>query len=122
MTVLVTALMPEALARKLADVLMEGEHHLAIGAAGAFEQAPPDWRFEAWFEEAPDLGELTATVRRILGADADKFTFEHKEIADTDWVAKGEEELPPVRAGRFVVHGAHARARLRPNDIGIEVE
>lgn len=122
MTVLVTALMPEALARRLADILMEGEHHLAIGAAGAFEQAPPDWRFEGWFEEAPDLGEFTATVRRILGADAAGIAFEHKHVPDVDWVAKGEEDLPPVRAGRFVVHGRHARPRVRPNDIGIEIE
>jgi ribosomal protein L11 methyltransferase len=27
-----------------------------------------------------------------------------------------------VRAGRFLVHGAHDRARIRPNDISIEIE
>jgi ribosomal protein L11 methyltransferase len=27
-----------------------------------------------------------------------------------------------VRAGRFIVHGAHDRARVAPNDIGIEIE
>jgi ribosomal protein L11 methyltransferase len=30
--------------------------------------------------------------------------------------------LTPVEAGRFVVHGAHARARVRANRIGIEIE
>jgi ribosomal protein L11 methyltransferase len=122
MTVLLTAMMSETLARTLADVLMEGEHHLAIAAAGAFEQAPPDWRFEAWFEEAPDLGEFTATVHRILGSAADGIVFDQKLIPSTDWVAKGEEDLPPVRAGRFIVHGHHARPLLRPNDLGIEIE
>lgn len=122
MTVLLTAMMSETLARTLADVLMEGEHHLAIFAAGAFEQSPPEWRFEAWFEEAPDLGEFTATVRRILGPAADAIAFDQKLIPATDWVAKGEEDLPPVRAGRFVVHGHHARPLLRPNDIGLEIE
>ena len=30
--------------------------------------------------------------------------------------------MRPVRAGRFIVHGAHDRAGLRANDIGIEIE
>ncbi len=30
--------------------------------------------------------------------------------------------LKPVACGRFIVHGAHDRARVRPNDIGIEIE
>ena len=27
-----------------------------------------------------------------------------------------------MRAGRFIVHGAHDRAHIKPNDIGIEIE
>jgi ribosomal protein L11 methyltransferase len=30
--------------------------------------------------------------------------------------------LAPVTAGRFIVHGAHDRARIPPNRIGIEIE
>ena len=30
--------------------------------------------------------------------------------------------LEPVRAGRFLVHGAHDRAALRANDVGVEIE
>ena len=32
------------------------------------------------------------------------------------------EDLVPVPAGRFVVHGAHDRARIAPNKLGIEIE
>lgn len=32
-------------------------------------------------------------------------------IPDLDWVAETQKALPPVRAGRFVVHGSHDRAR-----------
>jgi ribosomal protein L11 methyltransferase len=39
-----------------------------------------------------------------------------------DWVANSLAGLAPVRAGRFLVHGAHDRARLRANDVGIEIE
>ena len=37
-------------------------------------------------------------------------------------MAQSLADLKPVRAGRFLVHGAHDRAKLRANDIGIEIE
>jgi ribosomal protein L11 methyltransferase len=37
-------------------------------------------------------------------------------------VANSLAGLKPVRAGRFLVHGAHDRARVRGNDVGIEIE
>ena len=39
-----------------------------------------------------------------------------------DWVKASLEGLAPVRAGRFVVHGQHDRARVPPNKLGIEIE
>ncbi len=39
-----------------------------------------------------------------------------------DWVRATLEELVPVGAGRFVVHGQHDRARVAPNKLGVEVE
>ena len=39
-----------------------------------------------------------------------------------DWVKATLEELVPVRAGRFIVHGAHDRSKVPPNKIGIEIE
>jgi ribosomal protein L11 methyltransferase len=43
-------------------------------------------------------------------------------LDDIDWVAKSLEGLKPVRAGRFLVHGAHDRDKLLIGDIGIEIE
>ncbi|HEY1311301.1 MAG TPA: 50S ribosomal protein L11 methyltransferase, partial [Pseudolabrys sp.] len=43
-------------------------------------------------------------------------------MAAADWVAQSLSGLKPVRAGRFLVHGAHDRARVKSNDIGIEIE
>jgi ribosomal protein L11 methyltransferase len=45
-----------------------------------------------------------------------------ERIPGADWVARSLAGLRPVRAGRFIVHGAHDRAGLRANDIGIEIE
>ena len=39
-----------------------------------------------------------------------------------DWVKASLEDLVPVPAGRFVVHGQHDRARVPPNKLGIEIE
>jgi ribosomal protein L11 methyltransferase len=39
-----------------------------------------------------------------------------------DWVKASLEDLVPVPAGRFVVHGQHDRERITPNKIGIEIE
>lgn len=121
-TTLLTALTSESIATTLADRLMQGEHHLPLSAVGAFEQEPPYWRFEAWFAETPDLGDVAMTVRGILGTAADALRFEQKLIDDTDWVAKSLEDLPPVKAGRFVIHGAHDRHKVRANDIAVEIE
>lgn len=45
-----------------------------------------------------------------------------EDIPDFDWVAKSLEGLKPVRAGRFLVHGSHDREKVRPGDIGIEID
>ncbi|HMQ56987.1 MAG TPA: 50S ribosomal protein L11 methyltransferase [Rhizobiaceae bacterium] len=54
-----------------------------------------------------------------LGLEAD---IAEEKLPDIDWVAKSLEDLPPVRVGRFVVHGAHDRDAVRASDIGIEIE
>lgn len=48
---------------------------------------------------------------------------EREEIdASIDWMQSVLADLKPVRAGRFLVHGAHDRQRVAANDIGIEIE
>ncbi len=43
-------------------------------------------------------------------------------MAAADWVARSLAGLTPVAAGRFIVHGAHDRAGVGANRIGIEIE
>src|SRR5262249_12303602 len=43
-------------------------------------------------------------------------------VAPKDWVKASLADLVPVPAGRFVVHGAHDRARVPPNKLAIEIE
>src|SRR5215472_10236298 len=107
-------------AQKIADALAES---LAAEqfAASAFEEAPGRWSLAIHFRQRPDEAIVRALIASAAGsAAAHALVFE--TLAPTDWVRKSLEGLAPVEAGRFVVHGAHDRARVRANRIGIEIE
>ncbi|WP_206454206.1 50S ribosomal protein L11 methyltransferase [Aurantimonas marina] len=48
--------------------------------------------------------------------------IEREELPDKDWMADVLKTLKPVRAGRFLVHGAHDREKIAANDLSIEIE
>jgi ribosomal protein L11 methyltransferase len=110
----------EQTARKLAAFL--GESLDAESAAcAAFEDNAGRWQVAVHFRQAPEEASLRSLVAVAAGEAASRLlTIE--PVAATDWVAQSLADLKPVRAGRFLVHGAHDRARVRANDIGIEIE
>lgn len=120
-TLLITAKLSEQQAKLLADGLMEGEHFLPVQAAAAFEDAPPHWRFEAWSDQGIDQSDFLNTARLLTG-DATLNGFRYHKVDDQDWVKKSLADLPPVRAGRFVIYGAHDRDKGRANEKCIEIE
>lgn len=72
-----------------------------------------------------DTGSMSETERRILRiatAEGSGIAITREEVPDIDWVAKSLEGLQPVRAGGFLVYGAHDRDKLRAGEIGIEIE
>jgi ribosomal protein L11 methyltransferase len=80
-----------------------------------------DWTVVLYFNEPPDEHVVRATLSAAAG-DAAANAVRFDRIATKDWVQESLSHLPPVRAGRFVVHGAHDRTRIMPNRIGIEIE
>lgn len=54
------------------------------------------------------------------GAHAGKPVLE--TLPETNWVAVSQAALPPVMAGRFIVHGSHDRARFLMRRTAIEIE
>ena len=92
---------------------------------GAMGTLLPDsdcpWQAELYFGEAPDRDAIRALVADIIGAEAAKALI-FEEVAAQDWIATSLEGMKPVDAGRFSVHGAHDRARLKPNRFNIEIE
>jgi len=109
-----------ATAQNIADALAES---LAADefAASAFEDASGRWSLAIYFREPPDAAAVRALIASLAGAPAAQ-ALRFETLAPADWVRDSLEGLAPVEAGRFVVHGAHARARVRENRIGIQVE
>ena len=68
---------------------------------------------EALYDAMPD-GEL---LSRLAGK-----TVHVQLLSDTDWIKLSQEGLPPVRAGRFFVYGAHDKGRVPPGVIPIRIE
>jgi ribosomal protein L11 methyltransferase len=90
-------------------------------ACAAFEGDDGRWQLAIHFREAPNEVALRALLETASDAKAaGALTIEPVEAAD--WVAQSLSGLVPVHAGRFIVHGAHDRDKVRPNEIGIEIE
>jgi len=107
-------------AHRLFDALMEA-FEAGETAVAASEERTGAWTVEIYFEHAPDQDAVRTLVGDLAGnAVAERVAF--TTVAARDWVAQSLEGLPPVAAGRFVVHGAHDRDRTPPNRIGIEIE
>ena len=100
----------------LTEIFFEGE-----AAIAAFERPDGRWDVTVHFADPPDQALLRELVTRAAGADiAEGIAFDTVEAKD--WVKASLEDLVPVPAGRFVVHGQHDRDRVPPNKLGIEIE
>jgi ribosomal protein L11 methyltransferase len=110
----------EPTARRLAAYLGE-----IFGAedtvCAAFEDDSGQWQAAIHFREPPDEVKLRAQVALAAG-DKAAVALTIERVAPADWVKESLSRLRPVRAGRCIVHGAHDRASVKPNDIGIEIE
>jgi ribosomal protein L11 methyltransferase len=76
-------------------------------AVSWFEEKPGKFRIEVYVPTKQDA----ASVEAIVGAAAPELHLKIKKVKPADWVAMSLEGLPAVRAGRFIVAGAHALAR-----------
>lgn len=117
----------EAEARTIADIMVE-TFDPAETAAAAFEESPSTadwnrgpWVVEVYFGRTPNEAAIRALVAAVAG-EAAAHAVSFGRVVERDWVKNALDGMPPVRAGRFVVHGAHDRARAHSNDIALEIE
>ena len=110
----------EQTARRVVDRLNESFFE-GQAAIAAFERSDGRWDITMHFADAPDQAQVRDLVGIAAGDDvAADITFDTVEAKD--WVKATLEELVPVRAGRFIVHGRHDRSKVPPNKLGIEIE
>ncbi len=89
--------------------------------AAAFAGDDGCWQMAVYFRRSPDEAAVRALVRLAAGDEA-AAALSFEALAEKDWVAESLAGLAPVRAGRFMVHGSHHRARVPVNALGIEIE
>ena len=100
----------------LTEIFFEGE-----AAVAAFERPDGRWDVTVHFADPPDQAQLRELVTNAASAEIAS-TLAFDTIEAKDWVKASLEDLVPVPAGRFVVHGAHDRMRVPANKLAIEIE
>jgi ribosomal protein L11 methyltransferase len=81
------------------------------------------WQVDLLFREPPDPRTLAACLDRGFAAAGAKLQdIAVTRVAPDDWARATELRLPPLRAGRFVVHGSHARQGLPADAVAIEID
>ena len=78
------------------------------------------WKIDAYYDHAPDGPGLARQL--ILATGQPIPAFDVTPVPDLNWVAMSQAALPPVSAGRFVIHGSHDANRVPrgPNAILID--
>lgn len=97
--------LPQAQAMALMEALEDADQPEASAASmDEADEAGDLWQVTAYYATPPD----EAALQPILtGLSLPSGSMSVDRLAETDWVARSLEDLKPVVAGRFYVHGAH---------------
>jgi ribosomal protein L11 methyltransferase len=110
----------EQTARRVSDLLTESLDEVEA-VVSAFEGPGGRWDIAMHFAQAPDEAVIRELIALAAGNDpAQAVRFD--TVEPKDWVKATLDDLVPVHAGRFIVHGQHDRAKVAPNKLGIEIE
>lgn len=96
-----------------ADIALEGAAYSIIEE----DEARGVWRIDLY-----PVSEAEAKAALALLTPWPELTTTTQTLADADWLAMALSGLPPVRAGRFFVFGAHDRGRIPVNAIELRIE
>jgi ribosomal protein L11 methyltransferase len=96
-----------------ADLALEGAAYSIIEE----DEARGVWRIDLY-----PVSEAETKAALALLTGWPELTTATQTLADADWLAMALSGLPPVRAGRFFVFGAHDRGRIPVNAVGLRIE
>jgi ribosomal protein L11 methyltransferase len=97
-----------AVAQAISSALEDADP--ALDAVTLFEDGAGAWRIEAYAQSRTRAEAAVKAMRSEVGRPLANIAVE--DLPDLNWVAISQAALPPVRAGRFVVHGSHDRGRI----------
>ena len=104
----------EAAARAIdADVALEGATYSILEE----DEHHGLWRIDAFPTGAQERARLETLLQAEPG-----LVVSTEVLADADWLAMALSGLPPVRAGRFFVYGAHDQGRRPANTVNLRIE
>jgi len=106
----------QAVADHIAERFAPGDIAVSLADTGAGH-----WQVAIHFGSSAAREAVQEAVAAAAGAEA-AAVLQFGSMEAADWVRQSLAGLEPVEAGRFVVHGAHDRARIPLNRIGIEIE
>ncbi len=75
------------------------------------------WRIDAFPTTEEELAALTGVLTGYP-----ELRVVTEKLADADWLAMALSGLPPVRAGRFFVYGAHDKGLAPPSAVNLRIE
>ncbi|HEX6866086.1 MAG TPA: 50S ribosomal protein L11 methyltransferase [Caulobacteraceae bacterium] len=114
------------------QIIARGPRAAAEAAAGALDADPAlegatysileededrgVWRIDAFPTSATEADGIEAVLR------AHPLKVAVEALADADWLAMSLSGLPPVRAGRFFVYGAHDKGEVPASAVALRIE
>ena len=75
------------------------------------------WRIDAFPNDEDDVRGIEARLKAHDG-----LTVTVEKLADADWLAMSLSGLPPVRAGRFFIYGAHDQGVVPRNTVNLKID
>src|SRR5271169_830185 len=94
-----------------------------VGAVSAFEIVEQEWRVEAYPRSPVLTPALTARLALVAAAAGGALVeIGEEKLPARDWLAENQLAFPPLRIGRFFIHGSHRRGRVPVGAIGIMLD
>ena len=113
----------EAPARRLMDVIEGNAASPPLSVAMVrSDENDGRWIIEVLFERPPEKDAVNLWLDAVGGPQDPRPRFAMAVLAENDWVARSHRSLPPVHAGRFVIHGRHDRGRFTHHRFALEIE
>jgi ribosomal protein L11 methyltransferase len=104
-------------AERLSD-LLAGLDPSPASAVSIEEVSKVSWSLDAFCTDEP----LASETAEIISREVSGARVSVQKLDDKDWVAESLAGLPAVRAGRFIVAGAHELAKAGPGKVPVWIE